>query len=88
MQKPGSGQAADLMLVRAAYGAAHIIFRADRLSAARANPPAGVQLIDFQVNVRGQEMLFGFLYIVSRLDARQWNVSICGRIIHAWRRVI
>jgi hypothetical protein len=56
---PGSGQAADLMLVPAEYGEAHIIFRADSLSAARTNPPAGVQFVAFQVNVRAQEMLFG-----------------------------
>ena len=79
---PGSGQAADLMLIGAAYGAAHIIFRKDSLSAARTNPPASVQFVALQFNVRAQEMLFGFPRVVSCLDAGQWNVSIGGRINH------
>jgi hypothetical protein len=57
------------MLVPAAYGAAHIIFRADSLSGASTNPPAGVQFVVFQVNARTKQMLFGFLHIVSCLDA-------------------
>jgi len=83
-----SGQAADLMLVGAAYGPAHVISRAEWLSAACAHAPAGVQFVAFQINVRGQEVLFGFLRSVSRLLGGQRNVGIPRRVVHSRRPVI
>jgi hypothetical protein len=76
------------MLVGTARGAAHIIFWVDDPSAACANPSAGVQLVAFQVGVCAQEVLLGFLHIVSSLDARQRKVSISGRVVHTRRVVI
>jgi hypothetical protein len=76
------------MLILAAYGPAHVISRAEGLPAACANPPASVQFVAFQVNVRVQEVLFGFPHIVSRLFAGQGNVSISRRVVYARPGVI
>jgi hypothetical protein len=73
------------MLVGAACGPAHVIFRAEGLSAACANPPAGVQFVAFQVSIRVQEVLFGFPRMDSLLFAGQGDVGISRRVVYARR---
>jgi hypothetical protein len=66
----GSTRRAEVVLVRAAEGAAHVLSRLDFSPAARTRLPAGVQLIAFEVGVGRQQVLVGLLHVVSRLDAR------------------
>src|SRR5262249_11510996 len=72
---------AELVLVSAAGGAAHILVRVYGLPAARARPPARVQFVAFEVDAGVCEVLLGILHVVSGLDAGQRKVNTFARVV-------
>jgi hypothetical protein len=75
------------MLVGAARGAAHVLFRTYEPPAARASPPAGVKLVTVEVHV-AQQMVFGIRDVASCLDAGQGKVNTFGRVVGTWRLIV
>jgi hypothetical protein len=80
----GSAERAEVVLVRAALGAAHILSRLYLSPAARTGLTARVQLIAFQNGVGAQQMLAGILHVVSRLDTGQRQINTFCRAVCAW----
>src|SRR5215472_5790691 len=79
---------AELVLVSATGGAAHILVRVYGLPAASARPPARVQFVAFEVDAGVCEVLLGILHVASGLDAGQRKVNTFGRVVAAWCLVL
>src|SRR5579871_5433489 len=79
---------AGVVLVGAARVAAHVVPGQELSPAARTGLPGGVQFVAFEFDVGIQRVLFGFLDVVRRLDARVWHVDPLCWVVRAWFLVI
>src|SRR5439155_5466694 len=75
---------AGLVLDGAACRPAHVISGQELFPAARTGLPAGVQFVAFEIGASIQQMLFGFLHVVRRLDTRVGHVDALGWVVSAW----
>src|SRR5947199_1146971 len=84
----GSARLAQLVLVAALRGAAHILVWADGPPATRACLPASVQLVALHVGAGEQKMLLRQLGVAGRLDAGQWQVNRFRRVVATWGGIV